>query len=114
MTLTEFEKQYRFHDSILEKLTIAGNQVRMRCAFCDFMQENYHDGRFSNSDIVITFYRASCEIEGAFPVSGSVFLNQELNGNRIDFFMLSDNGECGTIGVEAESVEMEKLRSYNL
>ena len=58
MTLSEFNDQYFFHDSILNKLEYSDGELRLFCEFCDFMQENYDDKDDANSDIIVVFQNA--------------------------------------------------------
>ena len=114
MTISEFSAQYYFHDSVLENLNFYDDKLKMRCTFCNFMQKNYQNNQFSNSEILVIFYHASYKITGEIAVNNAVFLNQKTRENKIDFFLESNNGEYGNLSVKAELVEVIRLRSYNL
>ena len=115
MTINEFNKKYYFHDSILDKIEYEHKKLKMYCTFCDFMQKAHNENDYTNSDIIVVFNNASYEITDNFHVEASEFIEQELRNNTISFFMGKDfNNNYGYLKIQAESVDVIKIRSYNL
>lgn len=114
MTLLELYNNYYFHDSVLEKLECHDNEIRLYCQFCDFMQANYNDIDDSNSDIIVVFHNAVYNTNGNWEISDAGFLNQRIEDNSIIFFMESFPDKLGELIIKASSVEIIKVRTYNL
>lgn len=114
MTIKKLNQEYYFHDSILERIEYQHKELKMYCTFCDFMQSGYDKSEYANSDIVVVFYHASYEITDGFRIESSSFLNQELHDSKIVFFMENASNEFGHLIIKADSVEVIKIRSYNL
>lgn len=114
MTLLELYNNYYFHDSVLDKLEYHNNEVKLYCQFCDFMQANYNDKNDSNSDIIAVFHNATYKINGNWEISDAGFLNQRIEDDSIIFFMESSPDKLGELIIKASSVEIIKVRTYNL
>ncbi len=114
MTLEELNKEYWFHDSILEKIEHGDDQLILYCTFCEFMQSDYDDSHFANSDIIVTFHKASYKLENDFCAEGASFLNQKLTDDSIVFFVEDDSRNYGELCIKADSVDIVKTRFYNL
>lgn len=114
MTLSEFNDDYYFHDSILNKLEYSNGELKLYCEFCNFMQENYDDKEHTNSDIIVIFHNSEYKISGKWQVCESCFLDQRLENDSIIFFMESSPYEFGELSIKADSAEILKVRTYNL
>lgn len=114
MTLLELHNNYYFHDSVLVKLEYYNNEVKLHCQFCDFMQADYDDKDDTNSDIIVVFHNAAYKINGNFEIVDAGFLNQRIENDTIIFFMESSPDEFGELIIKASSVEVIKVRTYNL
>ncbi len=113
MTLLEFDRNYYFHDSVLEKIEYMNNELKLYCGFCDFLQKNYEEGNDANSDIIVVFHDAAYEINGDLePDAG--FLSQKIQDGSIEFFMESGAGKFANLMIRADSVEVIILNTYNL
>ena len=114
MTLSELNDRYYFHDSILDKLEYSDGELKIYCEFYDFMQDNYDDRDNANSDIIVVFHNAEYKTNGKWQICNSEFLDQRIENDSIVFFMESSPYECGKLLIKAESVEVIKIRTYNL
>ncbi len=114
MTLSEFDDNYYFHDSILDKLEYSDGELRLYCEFCDFMQDNYDDKDDANSDIIVVFHHAEYQISGNWQIYEASFLDQRVENNSIIFFMEGSTDEFGELLIKANSVDVFKVRTYNL
>lgn len=114
MTLAELNQKYNFHDSILERMTYHENELKLYCQFCNFMQRNFDIHAYTNSDMLFIFHQAFYEISDHFCIKESGFLHQKLQGNTLSFFLENNPDEYGHLSIRAESVEIIRLRSYNL
>lgn len=114
MTLNELYQGYYFHDSILDRIEYNSKELRMYCTFCEFLQKNDQKGEYTNSDMIVVFHNASYTITDGLPIEDSSFLTQELQDRTILFFMESVCNEYGYLKVKAESVDVIKVRSYDL
>ncbi len=113
MTLLELNKNYYFHDSVLEKIEFVNNDLKLYCRFCNFIQNNYEKGNCTNSDIIVVFHNAVYEIDGDLePDAG--FLSQKIQDGSIDFFMECEPDKFGNLIICSNSVEVITLCSYNL
>lgn len=104
MTLLELYNNYYFHD----------NEVRLYCRFCDFMQSNYDDKDDSNSNIIVVFHNTVYKTNGNWEINEAGFINQRIEDNSIIFFMESFTDKVGELIIKASSVEITKVRTYNL
>ena len=114
MTLSELNEKYYFHDSTLDKLEYSDGELKLYVRFCDFMQENYDDRDDSNSDIIVVFQNARYKTDGNWKICDSGFLHQKIENDSIVFFMESSPYECGELLIKTSSVEVYKVRTYNL
>lgn len=114
MTLNEFHQSYYFHDSILNRIEYVRKELKMYCTFCEFLQKDYVKSEYTNSDILVVFHDASYTITDRLPIEDSSFLTQELQDKTISFFMENTCNAYGHFTVKAESVDVIKVRSYNL
>ena len=78
------------------------------------MQENYDDRDDSNSDIIVVFQNARYKTDGNWKICDSGFLHQKIENDSIVFFMESSPYECGELLIKTSSVEVYKVRTYNL
>lgn len=115
MTLNELNQGYYFHDSILNRIEYAHKELKMYCTFCEFLQEDYDESEYANSDIIVVFHNASYTITDCSLIENSSFLTQELQDKTISFFLIKNMGnEYSHLIVKAESVDVIKVRYYNL
>ncbi len=114
MTLTEFNDKYYFHDSVIDKLEYQSGTLTIYCQFCDFMQADYKDTDYSNSDIIITFHNAKYTLTSYFQIVDAEIINQIVIGNKMKLFLENYSNQCGELEITAEYIEVKKLRSYNL
>lgn len=114
MTLSELNDRYYFHDSILDKLEYFDGELKIYCEFCDFIQDNYDNRDDANSDIIVVFHSAEYKTNGKWQICDSEFLDQKIENDSIVFFMESSPYECGELLIKADSVEVFKVRTYNL
>lgn len=114
MTLLELYDNYCFHDSVLDKLEYHDNEVKLYCQFCDHMQANYNDKDDPNSDMIAVFHNATYKINGNWEISDAGFLDQRIENDSIIFFMESSPEKFGELIIIASSVEVIKVRTYNL
>ena len=114
MTLNELNKKYYFHDSVLNRIEYNSKELKLYCEFCEFLQKDYDENNYTNSDIIVVFHNASYSIADGFPIEDSSFLNQKLLDNSIIFSLESTSMEYGNLVIKAESVDMIKVQSYNL
>jgi len=114
MTISEFNDNYCFHDSILDKLEYSDGELKLYCEFCDFMQDKYDSKDDTNSDIIVVFHNAEYQISGKWQICGAGFLDQRIENNSIIFFMESSTDEFGELLIKANSVDVFKVRTYNL
>lgn len=114
MTLKEFEQTYELHDSVLENIEYINGELRIFCCLCDFMQENYTEGKPTNSDIVITFRNACHSVTEGFNVKDAGILKHELNGDTLVFILENGVGTYGELSVQAGSVDVNVIRSYDI
>lgn len=114
MTLEELDKNYWFHDSILEKIEHKGHEVILYCTFCEFMQSDYEDSQFANSDMTVTFHGASYEAKNGSCIEGACFLNQKSYEGSIVFYMEDISHKYGELCITADSVDVVKTRFYDL
>ena len=112
--VTEFNDNYCFHDSILDKLEYSDGELKLYCEFCDFMQDKYDSKDDTNSDIIVVFHNAEYQISGKWQICGAGFLDQRIENNSIIFFMESSTDEFGELLIKANSVDVFKVRTYNL
>ncbi len=113
MTLLELNENYYFHDSVLEKIEFINNDLKLHCQFCNFMQENYNNEDDANSDIIVVFHNAVYAMDGDWENEAS-FLNQRIQDDSIVFFMESSPVKFGNLIINADSVDVIMLSSYNL
>lgn len=114
MTLNEFYQGYYFHDSTLNRIEYSNRELKMYCTFCEFLQKDYNKSDYTNSDIIVVFHNASYKIPDGLLIEGSGFITQKLQDKTTLFYMESICNEYGYLEVVAESVDIIKVRSYNL
>ncbi len=114
MTLDELNNKYYFHDSIIRGLECQSENVILHCNFCDFMQKDYKESDFTNSDIVLTFHNATYKLSDIFPLSNAGILTQKISGNTLTFCMENGPDTYGELEITADSIEVTRVRSYNL
>ena len=113
MTVQEFFDCYYMHDSSIEWLEYDNDTLKLYCIFCDFLQSDYQEGDYSNSDIIITFYHASFEADLSL-LNDAEFLSQKVDGNKVSFFMESSGHLFTELHITADSVDVTKIRFYSL
>ncbi|MCM1050119.1 MAG: hypothetical protein NC433_17025 [Clostridiales bacterium] len=86
----------------------------MYCTFCEFLQKDYNESDYANSDIIVIFHNASYKIPDGLLIEGSGFITQKLQDKTTLFYMESICNEYGYLEVVAESIDIIKVRSYNL
>ncbi len=119
MTVQEFCRKYYLHDSLLEKVEFDNYNKTLTfwVSFCEFMQSNYKNGDFENSDRIFTFNNVE---EFSFPhniqLSSDIFLEQKITDeNTVNFCMMSDcEPNVYQIKIRCQDVEIKVVRFYNL
>ena len=114
MTLKEFNEKFLMHDSVIEHIERRNGDLLIYCGFCNFMQKSYTEISPANSDIVLTFRNAVYSITDGFNVNDAGFLTQKLSGETLVFGLENEPGIYGEISIQADSVEIEVIRTYNL
>lgn len=114
MTLTEFNNKYYFHDSVIYKLEYQSSTLTIYCQFCNFMQADYKDSDYANSDIIITFRNATYTLTANFQIVDAGIIDQIVIGNKMKLFLENYSNQYGELEITAEYIEVKKLRSYNL
>lgn len=114
LTLSELERRYYFHDSILNRIEYTHKELKMYCTFCEFMQEAYDESEYANSDVIVVFHNASYTITDCLLIEDSRFCTQKLQDGAISFFIEDIRNEYGHLIIKAESADVIKVRSYNL
>ncbi len=114
MTISEFNDRYYLHDSVIDKIEYQSNILTIYCEFCEFMQEDYKDSDYANSDIIIIFHNATFSLTQGFQIANAGVLDHSVSDNMITLMLENYPDQYGELKITGDNIEVKKLRYYNL
>ena len=114
MTLAEFNEKFYLHDSVIDRIEYQSDTLTVYCGFCEFMQEDYKDSDYANSDIIIIVHNATFTLTPDFQIEDAGILDHTVSENMITLHLENYPDQYGELKIIADSVEVKKLRYYNL
>jgi hypothetical protein len=114
MNLNEFNEKYYLHDSVIDKIEYQSNTLTIYCQFCEFMQDDYKESDFANSDIIITFHNSTYSLTPDFQIEDAGIIDHSVSESTITLRLENFPDQYGELKISADIVEVRKLRYYNL